>query len=98
MKPVNSVLRQKSRGSPKLSHEFLDALAELSLPLQFAYLRRHYGVSQLEIAEHLNIKQAYVSRLEKGGSDHLISIYEKLAELLHCRLVLIPKGTSLTNK
>ncbi len=90
-KDLSLKIEKKIADAPRFTNGFLEALVQLPVPLQLAYLRRHYGISQLEVAEQLKVKQSYASRLEKEGSDHLFSNYERLAELLRCRLVLIPK-------
>jgi DNA-binding XRE family transcriptional regulator len=71
---------------------FFEELSERPLSVQLAFLRRMNGHSQMKLATRLRINQGFLSRLEKEGSDHLISFYEKLAKLMHARLALIPEG------
>lgn len=43
----------------------------------------------------LCVKQRYISKLEKPGSDHLLSKYERAARLLHGHLAIIPDGAKV---
>ena len=53
---------------------------------------RFSSLSIEKIASKLHLKQAYISRLEKKGTDHLMSTYEKIARLLHSKIVLVPEN------
>ena len=89
---------KKSSEKQFLSEDSLDALIQLPLPFQVAFLRRSYGTSQNTMAEGLNIKQAQMSLLEQEKTDHLVSQYQKIAAFLNCRLALIPKNVQLKQR
>jgi len=93
----SNVAEKVASGIP-FSEGFLEALREASLPLQMAMLRRHYNIPQLELANELHVKQAYLSRLEREGTDHLVGQYLQAAEKLKARLVLVPFGIQLTKR
>jgi hypothetical protein len=77
--------------------DYFEALAERPLPVQLATLRRLCGITQDKMAARLHVRQAYVSKLEKLGSDHLVSNYEKAARFLHGRLAIIPEGGKIVH-
>ncbi len=83
---------------PLLSKNILEALLEIPLPLQCAFLRKHLGITQESIAKQLKIKQTFISALESDGRDHLLSHYEKLVQILGCKLAVVPRSTQLIPK
>jgi ribosome-binding protein aMBF1 (putative translation factor) len=85
----------KIKKAPPLSNDLLEAMSEVSLPVQVTFLRRHYGISQQELAAAISMKQAHYSRLERKDSDHRISTYQKVAQLLRSRLVVLPRGAKI---
>lgn len=89
--PSKMALSEKIRRHAPLSQPAFEAMRLLPIPLQLEFLRRYYGVSQTELAAHLSIKQGYLSRLEKEGTDHLLSQYERIARALQARIGLCPK-------
>ena len=60
-----------------------------------ALLRKSHGISQIQLAERLKMKQAHVSKLGRPESDHLLSNDERFAEELSSRLAFIPKGATI---
>lgn len=83
------------REDPKFAKAFFEAYIRESVPLQAMLLRTLGGISQAQLADKLGVKQTHLSRLEKDGSDHVISVYEKLGRLLHAKLALIPDGAKI---
>jgi ribosome-binding protein aMBF1 (putative translation factor) len=79
----------------QFAEAFFEELIERPLPVQVSILRRMRGISQIQLASQLHVKQSFLSKLEKEGSDHLVSIYEKLARLLKGRLAIIPSGARI---
>ena len=92
------LVQKRIQGAPPLSEDFLDALSVLPLPLQVAALRRHYKLTQGELAVRLNIPQTNFSRLERERGDHLVSLYLRAAEILKARLILAPLGTRVRRR
>ncbi|OGR86926.1 MAG: hypothetical protein A3A86_06570 [Elusimicrobia bacterium RIFCSPLOWO2_01_FULL_60_11] len=80
---------------PEYAAAYLEELAKAPLPLQLAILRRIRGFTQEKMAAGLHVKQAYISKLEKLGSNHLVRNYEKAARMLHGRIAIIPEGMKL---
>jgi DNA-binding XRE family transcriptional regulator len=80
---------------PEFAEAFFEELVERPLAVQVSMLRRMRGISQVQLAASLNVTQSFLSKLEKEGSDHLVSLYEKLAKLLKGRLAIIPKGSRI---
>jgi len=75
---------------PEFAASYYEEFAKAPVPLQLAILRRLRGVSQEDIAGRLHLKQAQISRLEREGSDHLLSTYEKVARTLHSKVMIVP--------
>lgn len=92
--PRETIARKIKEKGP-FSQDLLDGLRELSLPLQLAFLRRYYKITQGELAAVLNIKQAYLSRLEDEPSRHLLSHYVRVAEALGARIAMLPPGAKV---
>lgn len=90
--PVHQDVLKRIKEDPEFAKVYFEDLAERPITVQVSVLRRLNGLSQEKVASRLRMKQAFVSKLEKEGSDHLISKIEKVARLLHSRLVLLPKG------
>lgn len=78
-----------------IPQNLLDAMRELSLPLQLAFYRRYHKITQGELAEALDLKQAYLSRLEEDPSEHLLSHYVRIAKELGARLAVLPPGARI---
>ena len=93
--PFDKDVRDKLKHYPKYAQAYFEAISDEPLPIQIALLRRAYGISQEDIAAKLHLKQAHISRLEKKGSDHLISTYEKIARLLHSKILIVPEHTKV---
>lgn len=93
--PIDRNVMKRIKEDASFAEVYFGELSERPLSAQFAILRRLQGVTQEKVATKLRWKQAYVSKLEKEGSDHLISNYEKLAHFLHGRLAIIPKGARI---
>jgi len=83
------------REDPEFARAFFEAYLQESVPLQTMLLRTLGGISQAQLAQKLGVNQTHLSRLEKDGSDHVISVYEKLGKLLHAKLALIPDGAKI---
>lgn len=84
------------RNDPGYAAEYFEELSRRPLPVQVALLRRLLGMSQHELAVAMGMRQTHVSRLEKSGSDHLLSLYERAAAKLGARVALIPRDMALT--
>ena len=80
---------------PEFAEAFFEEMIERPLALQVSMFRRMRGVSQVQLAAQLHVKQSFLSKLEKEGSDHLIGIYERLAKSLNGRLAIIPEGAKV---
>ncbi|MBI3564959.1 MAG: helix-turn-helix transcriptional regulator [Elusimicrobia bacterium] len=83
------------RDDPEYAAEYFEELSRRPLPVQVALLRRLLGMSQHELAVAMGMRQTHVSRLEKAGSDHLLSLYERAAVKLGARVALIPERMAL---
>lgn len=93
--PLDRDIVKRLKTDAKYAESYLEELAKIPLPLQLALLRRLKGVTQEKMAARLHVQQAYISKLEKPGSDHLFSNYEKAARMLHGRLAIIPEGAKV---
>ena len=86
---------EKVRGDPKFAKTFFEAYLKESLPIQVTLLRTLTRIPQIKLAKHLGVKQTHLSRLEKDGTDHVISIYKKMGKALHAKLALIPDDAEI---
>ena len=86
---------ERLHSDPEFAKAFVEAYRKESIPLQMMLLRTLAGISQAQLANKLGVQQTHLSRLEKDGSDHVVSAYEKVGQLLHAKLVLIPDGTQI---
>jgi DNA-binding XRE family transcriptional regulator len=93
--PFDRDVVQRLKEDPVYAEAYFEELAKAPLPLQLSILRRLNGVTQEKMAAKLHVKQAYISKLEKPGSDHLFSNYERAARMLHGRLAIIPDGAKV---
>lgn len=93
--PFDNDVRRKLETDPEYAAAYFEAISDEPLPIQMALLRRAYGISQERIASKLHMKQAQVSRLERKGSDHLLSTYQKVAGLLGSRIMIVHKSVKL---
>lgn len=93
--PFDRDVIKRLKKDPEYAEAYFEEMAKAPLPLQLAVLRRLNGVTQEKMAAKLHVKQAYISKLEKPGSDHLFSNYEKAARMLHGRLTIIPDGAKV---
>jgi DNA-binding XRE family transcriptional regulator len=86
---------KRIEGDSEFSDVFFEELVERPLSVQLSMLRKLNGISQVQLANRARLKQSFLSKLEKEDSDHLISVYEKVAKILQCRLALIPEGSKV---
>lgn len=93
--PLDREVLKSIKQDPEYAASYFEELARIPLPLQLALLRRLYGVTQEKMAARLHVRQEYVSRLEKPGSDHLLSNYEKAVKSLNGRLAIIPANAKV---
>ena len=95
LSPFDRDVIQHLKKDPEYAAAYLEELAKAPLPLQLAILRRIRGFTQEKMAANLHVKQAHISKLEKLGSDHLVSNYERAARMLHGHIAIIPEGMKL---
>ena len=88
-------LLKRIKEDPAFAEAYFENLSELPLSAQFALLRRLYGITQEAIASKLRIRQGHVSKLERKGSNHHLSQYEKVAKVLRFRLAVLPEGARI---
>lgn len=93
--PLDRDIVKRLKVDPEYAQSYFEEMAKVPLPLQLALLRRLNGFTQENMASRLHVKQAYISKLEKPGSDHLFSNYEKAARMLHGHLAIIPDGAKV---
>ncbi len=60
---------QQFRSDPEHARLFDEALAEVTLSERMADLRLIAKLTQKELADRLNVSQAYIAKLETGGYD-----------------------------
>ena len=94
--PFDQDLVKRLKSDPEYAASYFEELAKVPLPLQLALLRRLRGVTQQKIAAQLHVRQGYISRLEKTKSNHLLSNYEKVARVLHSKIIAVPENAKVT--
>ena len=93
--PLDRDIIKKLKSDSEYAAAYFEELEKAPLPLQLAVLRRLSGVTQVQMASKLHVKQGYVSKLERPGTDHLLSNYEKAARIFHAHLAIIPDGAKV---
>ena len=93
--PLEARAFKRMNEDPEFAEAFFEDLAERPLVAQLSILRRMGGMSQVQLAALLKVPQSFVSKLEKTGTDHRMSVYELLAKALHVRLAFIPEGAKI---
>jgi DNA-binding XRE family transcriptional regulator len=83
-------VRDAIESDPEFAAGYFEELRRRPLPVQFRLLRKFLGLSQAELARSLGLKQTHISRLEKDGSDHLLSLYERAAGKLGAHVAIVP--------
>lgn len=91
-------VRKAIESDPEYAVEYFEELRSRPLPVQLALLRKFLGMTQEQLAKALGLKQTHVSRLEKAGSDHLLSMYQKAAKKLGAHLAIVPDDMVLISK
>ena len=80
---------------PEYAEAFFEELVKAPVQLQLAMFRRFRGVTQEKMATKLKVEQGYISKLEKPGSNHLLSNYEHAARTLRGHLVFVPDESKI---
>lgn len=80
----NPRLQQALRGAAEVEH-LIDTLVAI---------RRRLGISQAELAEHMETTQSAVSKFERAGSDPRISTLQRYADAVNARIRLSVDATA----
>lgn len=91
-------VRKAIESDPEYAAEYFEELMTRPLPVQLALLRKFLGLTQEELAEAIGLRQTHVSRLEKVGSDHLLSLYQRVASKLGAHLAIVPSSMAIVPK
>lgn len=91
-------VRKAIESDPEYAAEYFEELMTRPLPVQIALLRKFLGLTQEELAKAIGLKQTHVSRLEKVESDHLISLYQRVAAKLGAHLAIVPESMAIVPK
>lgn len=63
-----------------------DVDAYLAAPTALAFWRKHRGLTQVELSQHVGISQPYLAQLERGQREAGVAIYVRLAKRLQVRI------------
>jgi len=78
-------MREIAAGTmPTVAEADLDAY--LAAPTPLAFWRKHRGMTQTELSQAADISQPYLAQLENGQREGAVSVYARLAKLLHVRI------------
>jgi len=69
---------------PTVADADLDAY--LAAPTPLAFWRKHRGLTQAALSQAADISQPYLAQLENGQREGTVSVYARLARLLHVRI------------
>ena len=69
---------------PTVAEADLDAY--LAAPTPLAFWRKHRGLTQIEVSQAADISQPYLAQLENGQREGAVSVYARLAKVLHVRI------------
>jgi len=85
-------IRKRILTSGSMSAERVEAMRELPLPLQLALVRRHYKITQSQLAAALGTTQGLYSRLENKNYKAELRHYQAVAKIMMMRVsFLLPK-------
>ncbi|MEK7858237.1 MAG: helix-turn-helix transcriptional regulator [Elusimicrobiota bacterium] len=76
---------------PKLKLAYLAELAKEPINTQLAVLRHRLGLTQVEVAKRMNLRQSNVARLERKDENPTVKMVGRAAKALGCRILLIPE-------
>jgi len=96
--PLERDLVRRLKDDPEFAGEFLDALSEVSLPVQLSLWRTLKKIPQKKISKELGIQQAHLSRIEREGLKGRVGLYQKMAKLLGARIGIIPREAKIVWK
>lgn len=91
-------VRKAIETDPEYAAEYFKELMTRPLPLQLTLLRKFLGMTQEQLARSIHLKQTHISRLEKVGSDHLLSLYKRVAEKLGAHIAIVPENMAVIPK
>jgi len=91
-------VRKAIESDPEYAAEYFEELMSRPLPVQVALLRKFLGLTQEDLAKAIGMKQTHVSRLERIDSDHLLSLYQRVAGKLGAHLAIVPEAMALVPK
>jgi DNA-binding XRE family transcriptional regulator len=78
-------MREIAAGTmPTVAEADLDAY--LAAPTPLAFWRKYRGMTQIELSQAADISQPYLAQLENGQREGAVSVYARLAKLLHVRI------------
>ncbi len=78
-------MREIAAGTmPTVAESDLDAY--LAAPTPLAFWRKHRGLTRIELSRAADISQPYLAQLENGQRQGAVSVYARLAKLLHVRI------------
>ena len=78
-------MREIANGTmPTIAEADLDAY--LAAPTALAFWRKHREMTQVELSQAARISQPYLAQLENGQREGTVSVYLRLAKLLHVRI------------
>lgn len=95
LSPLEARAIKRIKEDPEFAEAFFEDFAQRPLVAQLSILRRMGGLSQIQLASLMKVPQSFISKLEKTGTDHRLSVYERLAKALHTRLAFIPEGARI---
>jgi transcriptional regulator with XRE-family HTH domain len=94
---VVDLVRDSVSDDPNLADELSDQISKRQLVRRLANLRNIKGISQDEIAEHLDCRQPRISKLENGlDSDVSMADLQAYAKALDCELGIVFRSRKLT--
>ena len=78
-------MREIAAGTmPTVAEADLDAY--LAAPTPLAFWRKRRGLTQIDLSQAADISQPYLAQLENGQREGAVSVYARLAKLLHVRI------------
>jgi len=77
---------------PKLKLAYLAELAQEPINTQLAVLRHRLGLTQVEVARRMHLRQSNVARLERKNENPTSKMVARAAKALGCRVLLIPEN------
>ena len=94
--PLSEFMDKVKINEPEIYAAAIEVKNKILLPLELKSLRERLGMTQLELAKAMKVKQTFITRLEKEGHNARLSTIKAYLMALGCSAslqVTLPNGS-----